>query len=40
LCGNCHGNAELFLTADKVSEEELEANFSVIVEGPPGPPGQ
>ena len=31
-CNACHGNADLFLTADKVAAEELEANQSVIVE--------
>ncbi len=31
-CANCHGNPELFLTADKVKPEELEANKPVIVE--------
>ncbi len=30
-CNSCHGNAELFLTADKVKAEELEANRNVIV---------
>jgi hypothetical protein len=37
-CANCHGNAELFLTADDVLPEELEANQAVIVpEVPAGP---
>jgi hypothetical protein len=31
-CNACHGNAEIFLTADKVKPEELEANRPVIVE--------
>jgi hypothetical protein len=31
-CNSCHGNAELFLTADDVAPEELEANAAVIVE--------
>ncbi|HWQ84140.1 MAG TPA: hypothetical protein VN363_06205, partial [Anaerolineales bacterium] len=31
-CNYCHGNAEIFLTADKVLPEELQANRSVIVE--------
>lgn len=31
-CNSCHGNAELFLTADKVKPEELEANQAVIVD--------
>jgi len=34
-CTNCHGNAKLFLTADKVKAEELEANQPVIVPNPP-----
>ncbi len=40
-CSNCHGNPELFLTADKVAPEELEANQPVIVSQPPAArPGQ
>ena len=40
-CNNCHGNAEIFLTADKVKPEELEANQPVIVESIPNAiPGQ
>ncbi len=39
-CENCHDNPDLFLTVDKVSEEELDANLTVIVEEIPGPPGQ
>ena len=31
-CNNCHGNPDVFLTADKVDAEELEANSIVIVE--------
>jgi thiosulfate/3-mercaptopyruvate sulfurtransferase len=31
-CDSCHGNAELFLTADDVAPEEREANAAVIVE--------
>ena len=31
-CDSCHGNADLFLTADKVKPEELEANKPVIVD--------
>ncbi len=31
-CEACHGNPDIFLTADKVSEGELDANQSVIVE--------
>ncbi len=34
-CEACHGNAEIFLTADKVAPEELEANQSVIVDEVP-----
>lgn len=34
-CDACHGNAEIFLTADKVSTNELEANLSVIIEDIP-----
>lgn len=30
-CEACHGNPEIFLTADKVKEDELPANQSVIV---------
>lgn len=30
-CNACHGNPELFLTAEKVYPEELEANLPVIV---------
>jgi thiosulfate/3-mercaptopyruvate sulfurtransferase len=30
-CNACHGNLDLFLTADKVNPEELEANLPVIV---------
>ncbi len=40
-CNSCHGNADIFLTADKVKPEELEANRRVIVEEIPAPlPGQ
>ncbi len=35
-CDACHGNAEIFLTADKVYEEELIANQSVVVDVVPG----
>jgi thiosulfate/3-mercaptopyruvate sulfurtransferase len=31
-CNACHGNSDLFLTADKVAPEELEANRNVIME--------
>ena len=36
-CEACHNNPELFLTADKVAPEELNANQSVIVNTIPGP---
>jgi thiosulfate/3-mercaptopyruvate sulfurtransferase len=36
-CEACHGNAEIFLTADKVAENELMANQGVIVEQIPLP---
>ncbi len=39
-CKNCHGNPDVFLTADKVKPEELEANQPVIVEEVPGPVGR
>jgi hypothetical protein len=31
-CNACHGNPDLFLTADKVAPEELKANRNVIIE--------
>jgi len=31
-CNACHGNPALFLTADKVAENELQANASVIID--------
>jgi thiosulfate/3-mercaptopyruvate sulfurtransferase len=34
-CNACHGNAALYLTADKVRPEELEANLDVIIEEVP-----
>jgi len=34
-CDACHGNAAIFLTADKVKPEELTANRAVIIENPP-----
>jgi hypothetical protein len=34
-CNACHGNPEWFLTADKLSPEELKANQPVIVDSPP-----
>ena len=30
-CNNCHGQADLFLAADDVDPDELEANKDVIV---------
>ncbi|HMN13559.1 MAG TPA: hypothetical protein PKD55_14660 [Bellilinea sp.] len=40
-CNKCHGNAEIFLTADKVKEDEVAANKDVIVPEPPAAiPGQ
>jgi hypothetical protein len=36
-CDACHGNPDIFLTADKVYEEELVANESVIVTNIPAP---
>ena len=36
-CDACHGNADLFLTVDKVYPEEVEANLSVIVDVIPPP---
>ena len=36
-CNACHGNPALFLTADKVRPEELEANAPVIVPAIPAP---
>ena len=37
-CGACHGNPDVFLTAEDVSPEELEANRDVIVDEVPGDP--
>ncbi len=34
-CNACHGNPDLFLTADKVKPEEVEANLPVIVPAVP-----
>lgn len=39
-CASCHGNSDLFLTADKVKAEELEANKPVIVSEIPPMIGQ
>ncbi len=36
-CNACHGNEAIFLTADKLPENELEANLPVIVETIPEP---
>jgi cytochrome c peroxidase len=36
-CNACHGNAEWFLTADRVKPAELRANQSVIVGSVPAP---
>ena len=36
-CDACHGNADIFLTADKVNEAELEANLPVILDEVPDP---
>jgi thiosulfate/3-mercaptopyruvate sulfurtransferase len=36
-CNACHGNADLFLTADKVDPAELRANEPVIIESVPEP---
>ncbi len=36
-CQNCHDNPDLFLTADKVRQDELEANREVIVDTLPAP---
>lgn len=38
-CNSCHGNVDIFLTADKVKPEELDANIPVIVESVPAPVG-
>ena len=31
-CNACHGNQDIFLTADKVRLEEVNANLNVIVD--------
>ena len=36
-CSACHGNADIFLTSDKLSENELDANLPVILEEVPDP---
>ena len=38
-CNYCHGNEDLFLTEDKVSSDELEANRPVVVPQIPAPIG-
>ena len=37
-CANCHGNPDIFLTADNIAPDELEANREVIVEVIPSLP--
>lgn len=37
-CTNCHGNPDIFLTADKIAPGELEANRDVIVDVIPSLP--
>jgi hypothetical protein len=39
-CNYCHGNSDLFLTEDKVSPDEVEANRSVIVPQVPAAIGE
>ena len=39
-CDACHGNADIFLTIDKVNEEEIEANLPVILDEVPDPSTQ
>ncbi|MCB2179843.1 hypothetical protein KQH54_01830 [bacterium] len=34
-CTACHGNADIFLTVDKLKESEIDANYSVIVDEVP-----
>jgi thiosulfate/3-mercaptopyruvate sulfurtransferase len=36
-CNACHGNTDIFLTADKVNPEEVIANQNVIVDQIPEP---
>ncbi|MCO5197894.1 MAG: cytochrome c3 family protein [Anaerolineae bacterium] len=36
-CDSCHGNVDLFLTADKIAAEELEANHDLIIDVIPPP---
>jgi thiosulfate/3-mercaptopyruvate sulfurtransferase len=39
-CDSCHGNEDIFLTADKIAPEELEANLDIIVDMIPPPIAQ
>jgi hypothetical protein len=39
-CNSCHGNSDIFLTADKVKPEELDANRNVIIDQVPPDVGQ
>ncbi len=34
-CNSCHGNPDIFLTADKIAAEELNANLPVVVDSIP-----
>ncbi|MGD2026904.1 MAG: hypothetical protein PVI99_03730 [Anaerolineales bacterium] len=36
-CASCHANADIFLTADKLPEEEIEANLPVLLDEVPDP---
>jgi thiosulfate/3-mercaptopyruvate sulfurtransferase len=36
-CNACHGNAAIYLTAEKVKPEEVQANQEVIVDQVPAP---
>jgi hypothetical protein len=36
-CNSCHGNADIFLTVDKVNPEEIDANQDVIILEVPAP---
>lgn len=36
-CNSCHGNADIFLTIDKVNPDEVEANQDVIIMEVPAP---
>jgi hypothetical protein len=37
-CASCHGNPDIFLTADKVAPEELQANQDIIIDVVPSLP--